>query len=193
MWDSRGPVANAEALIKSGKLVSYFGERARPSSARPLSFQINQVGNPTTARFSDTAEYEMRECQVPPPEPDCPRILYAEPRDSQWFNKDRRVRVEEALVRINDDCSSANVEFLAAAMVDARFRSSDAPWVEIVFYDDNGNPLTNWKPFALATVTGCGGYEQHDEPLNDKFPKEVLERAARFDLRMLGTSNAWWC
>jgi hypothetical protein len=137
--------------------------------------------------------------KLPPPAPSVdntqitaqPRILQSAKR--QYFNADRRVRVEYAKITI--DANGASVlSFQAAAMVKAKFPNEKyAPWVNLAFLDQNGKVIGKFKRVGAAWVKKCGGYKNHKVPLDDKFPDSTINNADSFVLRMPGGASPIRC
>lgn len=61
-----GEGQNALNLISSGNLAEYFTTDAPLTSARPLSYQLNFLGDNTVAKVSETTAYTRRECSPKP-------------------------------------------------------------------------------------------------------------------------------
>jgi thiol-activated cytolysin len=59
-----GASTNVTSLIRDGDLKSYFDSDPSLTSARPISYQLNQlkVGNPI-AKVSESTDYAIRECE----------------------------------------------------------------------------------------------------------------------------------
>ena len=61
-----GEGQNVLDLISSGDLKSYFTTDAPLTSAKPLSYQLNYLGDNTVAKVSETTEYTRRVCAAQP-------------------------------------------------------------------------------------------------------------------------------
>ena len=57
-----GNQSNIESLIRSGRLSDYFVEDTRLTSMKPISFEIRNLQDNTTARISRTTEYKVKQC-----------------------------------------------------------------------------------------------------------------------------------
>lgn len=61
-----GEGQNVLDLISSGDLKAYFNEDAALTSARPISYQLNFLGDNSIAKVAETSEYTLRECTHKP-------------------------------------------------------------------------------------------------------------------------------
>lgn len=61
-----GEGQNTLDLISSGNLKAYFTTDAPLTSAKPLSYQLNFLGDNSVAKVSETTTYSMRECSPKP-------------------------------------------------------------------------------------------------------------------------------
>lgn len=57
-----GDAANASSVIRSGDFSSYFEEDADLTTARPISYTVRNVADNSTARVSETTNYDLRQC-----------------------------------------------------------------------------------------------------------------------------------
>lgn len=57
-----GDAANAQALIRSGDLASYFEEDSALTTGRPISYTIRNLADNSIARVGETTEYNLKEC-----------------------------------------------------------------------------------------------------------------------------------
>lgn len=57
-----GNQASIEALIRSGKLESYFTGDTKLSSMKPISFEVRNLQDNSIARISRTTEYDVKQC-----------------------------------------------------------------------------------------------------------------------------------
>lgn len=57
-----GEGQNVIDMIRDGELSSYFTTDAPLTSAKPLSYQLNFLGNNSIAKISETTEYDLRTC-----------------------------------------------------------------------------------------------------------------------------------
>lgn len=105
--------------------------------------------------------------------------------EAKYFNASRRVRVEYANVTI-DENGTAELHFQAAAMVKARFPGRNGPWVNVAFLDQDGNVIGSFKQVIVASVSACGGYQNHSVRLNDIFPRSIIANAKAFTLQLPG-------
>ena len=150
----------------------YGADRAKPGVILPLEARPQLEKLPPPAPTVDNAQITVQ-----------PRILQSAKK--KYFNADRRVRVEYANVTIDANGASM-LSFQAAAMVRARFPSRNGPWVNLAFLDQNGKVIGKFKQVRIARVKNCGGYENHEVSLNDKFPKSIIDSAASFTLQLPG-------
>lgn len=58
---------NARALLQSGQLAQYFASESPLTSARPISYTVRSLSDNDIATVSETTEYDLRECDAPPP------------------------------------------------------------------------------------------------------------------------------
>lgn len=56
---------DALRLIRSGDLRDYFSEAAKLSTARPISYEVHNIGDDTNATFSEATRYNLRDCTAP--------------------------------------------------------------------------------------------------------------------------------
>ena len=63
-----GEGQNVLSLITQGQLASYFAADAPLTSARPISYQINYLGDNRLARVSETTDYLLSDCAAIPPD-----------------------------------------------------------------------------------------------------------------------------
>ncbi|MDB4991733.1 MAG: hypothetical protein JWN04_6911 [Myxococcaceae bacterium] len=61
-----GDESNAEALIRSGKLADYFETTADLSTYVPISYQVDNLGDGSAAKFTETTNYNLTECAPVP-------------------------------------------------------------------------------------------------------------------------------
>ncbi|MGH2610922.1 MAG: thiol-activated cytolysin family protein, partial [Tepidiformaceae bacterium] len=59
-----GEGQNVVSLISAGNLKAYFTTDAPLTSARPISYQLNFLGDNALARVSETTDYTLRECEA---------------------------------------------------------------------------------------------------------------------------------
>ena len=59
-----GPNAGVESLIRNGDLSSYFEAELEINQVEPISFNINNLGNNSLARVSNTTEYDVETCEA---------------------------------------------------------------------------------------------------------------------------------
>lgn len=57
-----GNQASIEALIRSGKLDSYFTGDTKLSSMKPISFEVRNLQDNSIAKISRTTEYDVKQC-----------------------------------------------------------------------------------------------------------------------------------
>lgn len=57
-----GDGQNVINLIREGNLSAYFTSNPPLTSARPISYQLNFLGNNSIAKVSETTDYDLREC-----------------------------------------------------------------------------------------------------------------------------------
>ena len=57
-----GQESDAMSLIKTHKLGDYFTSQSNPATAVPISYQVNNIGNDSAARFTETTNYNLTEC-----------------------------------------------------------------------------------------------------------------------------------
>lgn len=57
-----GNQANIEALIRTGELRSYFTGDTKLTSMRPISFELRNLQDNTTAHITRTTEYNVKQC-----------------------------------------------------------------------------------------------------------------------------------
>jgi len=61
-----GEGKNASAIIRSGNLKDYFESEAALTSAKPISYIINNLGDNSIAKVSETTNYNVTECTASP-------------------------------------------------------------------------------------------------------------------------------
>lgn len=54
------------AMIKTGELYKYFERTPALTTYKPLSYQVDNVGDGSAAKFSETTNYTLRECSALP-------------------------------------------------------------------------------------------------------------------------------
>ena len=111
----------------------------------------------------------------------------------QYFNADRKIRVESANIVIDREARRATLHFEAAAMVRASFPDHNGPWVVLGFLDGEGRVIGPFKQVIEASVSSCGGYQRHEIELAERFGWSVIEQAQSFTIRMPGGANAQRC
>jgi Thiol-activated cytolysin/Fibronectin type III domain len=57
------------SLIRSGDLYQYFQKNADLATLKPLSYQVDNVGDGSAARFTETTSYNLKECAPLPNNP----------------------------------------------------------------------------------------------------------------------------
>lgn len=61
-----GNESAARAVIQSGNLKDYFSSSAALSTARPISYELRNVGDNSIAKISETTNYNITECTASP-------------------------------------------------------------------------------------------------------------------------------
>jgi hypothetical protein len=118
-----------------------------------------------------------------------PRTLLSD--RPQYFNLDRRIRVESARIELVPG-RPARLSFEAAAMIRARFPGRNAPWVVVGFLDREGRVIGGFQQVIEASVRSCGGYERHSVELRG-VPASLLAEAHSFTIRMPGGARPDRC
>lgn len=111
---------------------------------------------------------------------------------AQYFNRDRRVRVESATIVVIEGARTATLYFQAAAMVRARFPGDRGPWVRVALVDSRGVQGPD-RQVIVASVGACGGYQNHSAPLHPVFPIDEILRARSFTILMPGGASPVGC
>lgn len=57
-----GDAANAEAMIASGDPTAFFGSTPALSTAKPISYELRNLGNNSSAKLSETTAYNVQTC-----------------------------------------------------------------------------------------------------------------------------------
>ncbi len=96
---------SVEALIREGNLRSYFVGDTALTAARPISYQLNNLGDNSIAKVSETTRYSIRTCEAPV---------------STTVATGEKYRVTLNEVYIGDDCAD-----LAAGDVYGHFKIND--------------------------------------------------------------------
>ena len=112
---------------------------------------------------------------------------------AQYFNADKRVRVEHATIVITEN--SAILYFQAAAMIRAKFPGSKAPWLFLLIRNKQNRVIPARGPvprsgefvqIVEASVDECGGYKNHRVDLTKVYDLADLRLAASFELSLPG-------
>ena len=110
----------------------------------------------------------------------------------QYFNADRKIRVEYANIVVTE--KSVTLYFEAAAMVRAKFPGRAGPWVLVALSDRDGRVIGDFQQVQIASVDACGGYQRHEVDLMPRFfSRRIVEEAAGFTIRMPGGTDAQRC
>ena len=128
-----------------------------------------------------------------PPAPSGTVAKILQSAQKQYFNADRRVRVEYANVSVDQD-GRGTFFFQAAAMIKARFPARAGPWVKLGFLDQSGNLIGGFRQVVEASVESCGGYQDHRVRLNESdFPLSILRQATSFTIQVPGGASPVRC
>jgi fibronectin type 3 domain-containing protein len=61
-----GNDAYVEGLFKAGELYKYFEKTPDPATYKPLSYQVDNLGDGSAAKFTETTDYNLKECSPMP-------------------------------------------------------------------------------------------------------------------------------
>ncbi len=170
-----GEGQNVLELISSGRLREYFAEDADLTSARPLSYQLNNLGDNSIAKVGETTSYNLRTC-----EPFGDIVSGFETDTEGWgvrgdatdpIRTDDDAQVEQWSLRATDNGPD---DFLFRAP--GKFRGDKSEWIggELRYwYQYRGGSATP-NNFADVRITGSNGvtiYHKHPEslPFNEQW------------------------
>ena len=85
---------DALSLIRDHKLGDYFSGQSDPATAVPISYQVNNIGDDSAARFTETTSYKLTECS---------------PLDNKRIVVGASVRLMKPFVYMNGNRGSADI------------------------------------------------------------------------------------
>ncbi len=150
-----GENASIESLIRGGNLRDYFVGDPALTSARPISYQLNNLrpGNPI-AKVSETTSYSLKECT-------------ARPKESVKIGEKVRITLEHVVV--HDDCDPGDGEVYGEMSINGSRvwelkERSTAAGTSIAI---NHTPLTKDYFFERSDKIRISGFLSEADPGND--------------------------